>query len=82
MAIRSVWTLLASMIVVGVMSCAHAPPPATKTKDPLVTISVDAEGQCHYSISGMSNPKTITCDALKYCIDNHVDPASDACASR
>jgi hypothetical protein len=81
-AIRSVRTFFASMIVAGVLSCAHAPPPAAQIKDPQVTINVDAEGLCHYSISGMPNPKAIACDALKYCIDNHVDPASDACESR
>ena len=81
-ATRSVGALLASMILACVLSCAHPPLRGTEIRDPQVTISVDAAGQCHYSVTGMSNPRTITCDALKYCIDNHVDPASDACASR
>lgn len=57
---------------------AHAPPAAAQGKDPQVTMSVDAEGQRHHAVAGMPNPKAITCDAPKYCIDKHIDSASDA----
>lgn len=74
-------TFLAPLIATGILSCAHAPPVANQSKDPQATMSVDAKGQCHYSVAGMSNPKVITCGALKHCIDKHIDPASDACPS-
>jgi len=77
--IRSSRVLLALFLIVGAVSCDRRHTRAAKAEPSQVTISVDTKGQCYYSSADMVNPKAIACEKLKKCIDDHIDPASDAC---
>jgi len=76
------YLFLALCGLVGSVSCDHRSSSAGNRAPSQVTIGVDAKGQCYYSTAATVKPKELDCDKIKACLDNHIDPASDACSSK